>query len=131
MSGKFEPKVPVQLNPPKDDAISLDDLAKADGSEGQKCFVAIKVRGPRLVRETVQHIAFTVFHAKSQVTSRSSIVQWLSAGSRAKFTMSLATKRTNREVHTTVSTLVSRLSSDLLIEETRVQGSRSRSERPQ
>jgi membrane-associated progesterone receptor component len=31
MSGKFEPKVPVQLNPPKDDPISLDELAKANG----------------------------------------------------------------------------------------------------
>lgn len=31
MAGKFEPKVPVQLNPPKDDPISLEDLAKADG----------------------------------------------------------------------------------------------------
>ncbi|KAK6842469.1 hypothetical protein PG990_005587 [Apiospora arundinis] len=42
MSGKFEPKVPVNLNPPKDDPISLEDLAKADGQEGQKCYVAIK-----------------------------------------------------------------------------------------
>lgn len=31
MSGKFEPKVPVTLNPPKDDPISLEELAKADG----------------------------------------------------------------------------------------------------
>lgn len=31
MAGKFEPKVPVQLNPPKDDLISLEDLAKANG----------------------------------------------------------------------------------------------------
>ena len=31
MSGKFEPKVPVQLNPPKDDLISVEDLAKANG----------------------------------------------------------------------------------------------------
>lgn len=31
MSGKFEPKVPVDLNPPKDDPISLEELAKADG----------------------------------------------------------------------------------------------------
>ncbi|KAK7922948.1 hypothetical protein PG985_007019 [Apiospora marii] len=42
MSGKFEPKVPVNLDPPKDDPISLEDLAKADGKEGQKCYVAIK-----------------------------------------------------------------------------------------
>lgn len=31
MSGRFEPKVAVQLDPPKDDPISLDDLAKANG----------------------------------------------------------------------------------------------------
>ncbi|KAI1639591.1 cytochrome b5-like heme/steroid binding domain-containing protein [Biscogniauxia mediterranea] len=42
MSGKFEPKVPVNLDPPKDDPISLEDLAKANGTEGQKAYVAIK-----------------------------------------------------------------------------------------
>jgi hypothetical protein len=31
MAGKFEPKVPVDLNPPKEDPISLEELAKADG----------------------------------------------------------------------------------------------------
>ena len=31
MAGKFEPKVPVQLDPPKDDPISLEELAKANG----------------------------------------------------------------------------------------------------
>ena len=34
MAGKFEPKVPVKLDPPKDDPISLEDLAKADGESG-------------------------------------------------------------------------------------------------
>lgn len=34
MAGKFEPKVPVNLNPPKDDPISLEELAKADGKFG-------------------------------------------------------------------------------------------------
>ena len=34
MAGKFEPKVPVKLDPPKDDPISLEDLAKADGKSG-------------------------------------------------------------------------------------------------
>jgi hypothetical protein len=29
--GKFEPKVPVVLNPPKDDQITLEELAQADG----------------------------------------------------------------------------------------------------
>lgn len=31
MTGKFEPKTPVNLAPPKDDPISLDELAKANG----------------------------------------------------------------------------------------------------
>lgn len=31
MSGKFEPKVPVQLDPPKSDPISLEALAAANG----------------------------------------------------------------------------------------------------
>ena len=34
MAGKFEPKVPVNLDPPKDDPISLEELAKADGESG-------------------------------------------------------------------------------------------------
>lgn len=29
--GRFEPKTPVELAPPKDDPISLDHLAKCDG----------------------------------------------------------------------------------------------------
>ena len=33
MAGKFEPKVAVQLNPPKDDPISVEELAKADGEQ--------------------------------------------------------------------------------------------------
>lgn len=31
MAGKFEPKVPVKLDPPKDDPISVEELAKANG----------------------------------------------------------------------------------------------------
>jgi hypothetical protein len=31
MSGKFEPKQKVELDPPKDDSISLDYLSKCDG----------------------------------------------------------------------------------------------------
>ncbi|KAI6781669.1 progesterone binding protein [Emericellopsis cladophorae] len=42
MSGKFEPKAPVNLNPPKDDPISAEELAKANGEDGGKCYVAIK-----------------------------------------------------------------------------------------
>jgi len=32
MTGKFEPKEPVQLAPPKDDPISLEELAQATGA---------------------------------------------------------------------------------------------------
>lgn len=31
MAGKFEPKIPVKLNPPKDDPISKEYLAKCNG----------------------------------------------------------------------------------------------------
>ena len=31
--GKFEPKNPVKLDPPKDDAISVEQLAKCDGKQ--------------------------------------------------------------------------------------------------
>lgn len=31
MASKFEPKVAVTLDPPKDDPISVEELAKADG----------------------------------------------------------------------------------------------------
>jgi hypothetical protein len=30
---RFEPKVPVQLDPPKDDPISVEELAKCDGED--------------------------------------------------------------------------------------------------
>ncbi|PBP18854.1 cytochrome b5-like Heme/Steroid binding domain-containing protein [Diplocarpon rosae] len=44
MAGKFEPKTPVNLAPPKSDPISLDALSKADGTNGPDnlCYVAIK-----------------------------------------------------------------------------------------
>jgi membrane-associated progesterone receptor component len=31
MAAKFEPKVPVNLEPPKDDPITLEELAQANG----------------------------------------------------------------------------------------------------
>jgi membrane-associated progesterone receptor component len=31
MSGKFEPKAPVTLDPPKDGPVSVEELAKANG----------------------------------------------------------------------------------------------------
>jgi hypothetical protein len=31
-SGRFAPKVPVQLDPPKDDLITPEELAKCDGT---------------------------------------------------------------------------------------------------
>ena len=41
-SDRFAPKVPVELNPPKDDPITLEELAKADGEHSDKIYVAIK-----------------------------------------------------------------------------------------
>lgn len=32
MAGKFEPKEPVKLNPPKDDPITLEELSKCNGT---------------------------------------------------------------------------------------------------
>ncbi|TKA43960.1 hypothetical protein B0A49_07686 [Cryomyces minteri] len=41
--GKFAPKTPVNLNPPKDDPISLEQLAMCDGNrDGYPTYVAIK-----------------------------------------------------------------------------------------
>lgn len=42
MSGKFEPKKAVVLQPPKDDIISAKELSAAKGVDGGKCYVAIK-----------------------------------------------------------------------------------------
>ncbi|KAK7415373.1 hypothetical protein QQX98_005912 [Neonectria punicea] len=42
MSGKFEPKTAVTLDPPKDDPISAEELARSNGADGGKCYVAIK-----------------------------------------------------------------------------------------
>ncbi|KAJ5882128.1 uncharacterized protein N7529_000800 [Penicillium soppii] len=40
---RFEPKVPVELDPPKDDPISLEELAKCDGTDPNRpTLVAIK-----------------------------------------------------------------------------------------
>lgn len=40
--GKFEPKTPVELNPPKSDPISKEYLARCNGTNGYPCYVAIK-----------------------------------------------------------------------------------------
>ncbi|EHA55728.1 hypothetical protein MGG_12396 [Pyricularia oryzae 70-15] len=43
MAGKFEPKTPVNLDPPKLDVkIAREELEKATGENGGKCYVAIK-----------------------------------------------------------------------------------------
>ncbi|KAJ6122508.1 Cytochrome b5 [Penicillium capsulatum] len=40
---RFSPKVPVDLDPPKDDPISLEELAKCDGTDPERpTLVAIK-----------------------------------------------------------------------------------------
>ncbi|MCJ1357720.1 MAG: hypothetical protein MMC33_007716 [Icmadophila ericetorum] len=42
-AGKFTPKQPVQLNPPKDDPFTTEELAKCDGSDSSRpTCVAIK-----------------------------------------------------------------------------------------
>jgi hypothetical protein len=46
MAGKFEPKTPVVLDPPKNDPISLSTLSTCDGIASEKCYVAIKVNSP-------------------------------------------------------------------------------------
>ncbi|KOS20208.1 putative steroid-binding protein 3 [Escovopsis weberi] len=38
MAGRFEPKVPVKLDPPLSDPISPEDLANANGVDGNKCY---------------------------------------------------------------------------------------------
>jgi membrane-associated progesterone receptor component len=44
---KFEPKTPVQLDPPKDDPISVEYLSKCDGTNPDyPTYVAIKVSWP-------------------------------------------------------------------------------------
>jgi cytochrome b involved in lipid metabolism len=40
---RFEPKVPVQLDPPKDDPITVEELSKCDGTDPSRpTLVAIK-----------------------------------------------------------------------------------------
>ncbi|KFX91295.1 hypothetical protein V495_00827 [Pseudogymnoascus sp. VKM F-4514 (FW-929)] len=46
MSGKFEPKTPVTLNPPKDDPITVEHLSKCNGTDGFPCYgVVFDVNG--------------------------------------------------------------------------------------
>ncbi|OBT69307.1 hypothetical protein VE03_01839 [Pseudogymnoascus sp. 23342-1-I1] len=46
MSGKFEPKTPVTLNPPKDDPITIEHLSKCNGTDGHPCYgVVFDVNG--------------------------------------------------------------------------------------
>ncbi|KIN06372.1 hypothetical protein OIDMADRAFT_17284 [Oidiodendron maius Zn] len=42
MAAKFEPKTPVQLDPPKNDPISKEFLSQCKGVDGGLCYVAIK-----------------------------------------------------------------------------------------
>lgn len=44
----FKPKNPVQLAPPKDDPISLEELAKADGKQEQLCSTLNTINYPIL-----------------------------------------------------------------------------------
>lgn len=38
----FEPKVPVSLNPPKEDPLSMNDIAQCDGVKNKCMYIAIK-----------------------------------------------------------------------------------------
>ncbi|GME72061.1 unnamed protein product [[Candida] boidinii] len=40
--GKFMPKQPVQLNPPKDDPITIQQLSLCDGEQSSNMFIGIK-----------------------------------------------------------------------------------------
>ncbi|RYC61082.1 hypothetical protein CHU98_g5112 [Xylaria longipes] len=52
MAGKFEPKVPVNLNPPKDDPITLEELSQANGAEGRKAYGKVyDVTGNKMYQE--------------------------------------------------------------------------------
>ncbi|KAH6697622.1 progesterone binding protein [Plectosphaerella plurivora] len=58
MSGKFAPKEPVVLNPPKDDPISPEELAAANGTLGGWRLIVPRLgfmataHGPRLESQT-------------------------------------------------------------------------------
>lgn len=39
---RFEPKNPVNINPPKDDPITVSQLLKCNGVDSEKTYVAIK-----------------------------------------------------------------------------------------
>ncbi|ODV94600.1 hypothetical protein PACTADRAFT_50473 [Pachysolen tannophilus NRRL Y-2460] len=42
MSDKFQPKTAVQLDPPRDDPITIEELSKYDGEQSDKMYIAIK-----------------------------------------------------------------------------------------
>lgn len=42
MAGKFEPKTPVQLDPPKNDGLTMADVSKCDGVRNKCMYVGIK-----------------------------------------------------------------------------------------
>lgn len=47
-SGRFAPKVPVQLDPPKDDLITTEELAKCDGT-----LLRMNTSSPRPCRKAI------------------------------------------------------------------------------
>jgi hypothetical protein len=82
MAGKFEPKVPVVLNPPKDDPIEKEYLAKCNGKDSTPLFWS-NCRGIRRHQRlsklcSNQGTASTIQQRKSNLISR-----------RARFLMSL------------------------------------------
>lgn len=52
---RFEPKVPVQLDPPKDDPISQEELAKCDGKYSSASSVPLSKQDPELICLVASH----------------------------------------------------------------------------
>ncbi|KAK4168872.1 cytochrome b5-like heme/steroid binding domain-containing protein [Cladorrhinum sp. PSN259] len=77
MAAKFEPKTPIQLNPPKDDPITPEELAKANGVDSDKTYVAIKglvydVTGNKAYQPGGSYHVFAG-HDASQALAKSSV----------------------------------------------------------
>ncbi|KAI1389784.1 cytochrome b5 [Hypoxylon trugodes] len=97
MAAKFEPKAPVNLDPPKNDIISVEELAKADGTEGQKAYVAIKgkvydVSGNKAYREGGSYHVFAGKDASRALAKTSTKAEdvkpeWQDLGDKEKQTL--------------------------------------------
>ncbi|KAF8538745.1 progesterone-binding protein [Trichophaea hybrida] len=90
----FEPKEPVQLAPPRDDPITLEELAAADGRDPNKVYVAIKgtvfnVSGNKSYLPGGSYHIFAGKDgsrglAKSSVNATDAVPQWSDLGEKEK-----------------------------------------------